>query len=127
MRVVNEGAIVVNHCSPYPSSGIVALCIDLEQKYSEIVATGSTGEIPCIVIGANEHTIGFGKGADRSKTTEIEFPEFSGWFVFCAEISKYTLSVCLVKREDEVDLWNSYGTPKKPPKLWGTAMTISAE
>lgn len=98
-RVTYQGAITVNNCITYQKSdNVVAFCIDTKNKWGEISATGSNeNETPCIVLQANENTTNIRKKNTTDDLTEIEFPEYSGWTIFCCSWSKYSVYVCMVK------------------------------
>ena len=100
-RVNYQGAITVNNCITYQkSNNIIAFCIDTENKWGEIFATGSNENgVPCIVLEANENTTNIRnkKTIEDLNLTEIEFPDYSGWTIFCCSWSKYSVYVCMVK------------------------------
>ena len=82
--------------------GVVAIEVNMPSKYC--VKGGyiiSGHEPPKIIIDANECTLYVDETKDRSKSTIISFPRWPGWTVLCADISRYTLLVCLVDGFDE--------------------------
>lgn len=97
-QITLQGAITINHCVEYiKTDEIVAFSIDTENKYGEISATGSNeNNIPCMVLEAMENTTNIKKGKKLDDLTEIEFPDFAGWDVFCCSWSKYTIYVCMI-------------------------------
>ena len=80
--------------------GVVAISVDLRTKYCEVEACcGGSEEPPSIYIGATGRSLRADHEPERTGSTEIIFPEFVGWSVWAAEVSRYTLAVCLIKHE----------------------------
>lgn len=71
------------------------LIVDLKSKYAQVC--GSSVDKSCaVILEATKDTI-FTDIEMNGCLTEIGFPEFVGWRVFAAEVSKYTMKVCLMK------------------------------
>lgn len=82
---VNNGYIEVE------SEDITAITFDLGTKNAEISATSSgDNEPPQIFISSNESKVG--------KSTLISLPEYYEWEIFCGEIARYTMRICLIKK-----------------------------
>lgn len=94
--LVNEGWVVAE------GKNVVALEIDLHSKRCEAGAKTSGGnpDIPGLFIDATEGSLHLGT-EPRETPTWIRFPEYVDWRVWCADIARYTLNVCLVKQRLE--------------------------
>lgn len=93
-----EGALIVNHATLlHVGSTIVAIEIDMKSKRGEVIASGSNGECPVVVIAATEDSLNLDPQKPREEPTSIAFPQFKGWSLFVGELSRYTLYVCLTK------------------------------
>jgi len=99
VRVVHQGAVRVNVAHRHASGPrCVAVYVDLHSKYAEIGCLMSGDDCaPGVVLDANAETLHLARGHKRTEGTEISFPEYRGWQVFCADLARYTLAVCLVK------------------------------
>ena len=97
--VSHQGAITVNNCVIYEKSDtVIAFSIDTKNKWGEISATGSDeNDIPCIMLEANKNTTNIRTGTTTEDLTQIDFPEYAGWTIFCCSWSKYSVYVCMVK------------------------------
>jgi len=91
--ITQQGNVTVN-CGIYykRSKNIVAVVFDLEEKRATIQSTGADGDVENIQVSQNENDPG-------EKWTDISFPEYAGWNIFCAKIVKYTLSIVFVKKD----------------------------
>lgn len=71
---------------------IAAIQIDLKTKGCS-VACECVGEdmIPEIWIMPNRHDV------SEDCITQVAFPDYKGWKVFCSDLSRYTLQICLVR------------------------------
>lgn len=95
--IANPGGIVYRE-----SSDIAVVCVDLQTKYARMGGTGSGGGSPPMVfLHATEDSLHLKKGKARDDFTVIEFPDFIGWTPYIAEVSRYTLSICFLKDEEE--------------------------
>ncbi len=72
-------------------NNVVALSVDLYQR-AEIFADGKYDGIPFISIRPVNNK-------DALPATIIDFVDYVGWIVWCAEVSKTTLAVCLIKEQ----------------------------
>lgn len=97
INITHQGAPIVNDGYVYrKGKDIVAMYVDLVSKYCGAALFGSTAEkIPTIAICAEERSLHLDETKDHDSFTWIEFPEYAGWSVFEAGVSKYELSVCL--------------------------------
>lgn len=79
---------------------VVTFFVDLDSKYCEVIATGGNldDEGPIIHIGETERSLHLGPPDNPDCGTAIQFPEFHGWDVHAADLSRYTLAVALTKR-----------------------------
>ncbi len=100
LKITYQGAPIVNPGVTYLKkySDVVVLEVDLKSKWCDILAHSvSENNCPVIIVYANERSINLNKEVDRRMSTNIEFPEYKGWSIFLAEITRYTLRVCLIK------------------------------
>ena len=97
--IQDQGAAIINH-GWIQSLGetVVAIGVDMRSKRCIIGASGSDGEVPLIVIDTNSESLHLKKG-NEGELTVVTFPDFKGWSVWCADIARYTVAVCLIKRE----------------------------
>lgn len=95
---VVSGSARVNHAHIMAAGdGCALIAVDMDSKRCEIDATGGGDEDgPSIYIGANRESLGINKELADTPTS-VYFTEFKGWSVFCAEISRYTAYVALLK------------------------------
>lgn len=95
---VRKGEIVCNRKEAVIMArykNFAALIVDLKSKYAQVC--GSSVDDYCgVILDATKDTL-FTDKKRKNLFTEISFPEFVGWRVFAAEVSKYTLKVCLMK------------------------------
>jgi len=97
IKKTKQGAPIVNNgWIRIDGEYIVALCIDLKSKYCDVSAT-SSGIFPGIVISTTGQSLHLHK--KKTGDTWIEFPQYAGWDVWCSNIQRYTLSICLIKEE----------------------------
>jgi hypothetical protein len=103
--IVNEGFIIVK------SDSIVAAAIDMKSKYCIIESIPIRFEKkklpPAINIGYTAESLylndTFQESDNVSKeffpasNTFIEFPEFEGWEIWCANLARYTLQFSMIK------------------------------
>ena len=95
-KVTYQGAVRVNHAAIYKQTSDTALIlVDLHSKYCVIDATGSDDRGPSIFVGTNKNSLNLHK--TRKGLTEILFPAFKGWYVWCCQLQKYTVSICMMK------------------------------
>lgn len=100
VRVVIQGAPIVNDGYIHArGDSVVAIYIDMRSKRCRVGATGGGDDGPKIEIEADGDgaSLHLDESQPRDAVTWIALPEFIGWQVFCAELSRYTLAVCLVK------------------------------
>lgn len=93
---IEQGEILVNE-------GYEEVCelklikIDLRSKYAYASDTGTDDEVPVVYLSAGTLTL----HTDESKVgvpTVISFPQYIGWRVVSAGVSRYTLTVVLQKQ-----------------------------
>lgn len=101
IKVLEQGAPILNNDYAYMlmgGAGAVCFFVDLDSKHCELFGTCRGDQnTPELIIGATSETSTV-HGNDRDAFTRISFPEFSGWDVHCANISRYTIAVALSKR-----------------------------
>jgi hypothetical protein len=99
--VKHKGAPIVNGGYVREiGKNIVALEIDLKSKYCEVSCSfGGSDETCGVYINANERSLHLNKYVKRDEPTALEFTDFVGWDVFACGIGRYTLSVCLIRKE----------------------------
>ena len=87
---VNDG-YVVKKCE-----NIVAISVDLDTKYAEILMSSNHNNIE-LYLCATDTTLNLLEDKDKDSSTAISFPHYKGWKLFAADIHRYTLAVCLIK------------------------------
>lgn len=87
---VNSGFILEK------SNSVVAIGIDMASKRGDVTGIISEDNIPGLLLDANEASLHLQNGKEN-ESTEISFPQYKGWEVYCASISRYTLKICLIK------------------------------
>lgn len=102
MTIVMQGRPIMSHAYGYLVRGnddVVTFYVDLNSKYCEVTGSGgnTAEEGPMIFLDATEHSLHLGPASDPDCGTVIQFPEFPGWNVHAAGISRYTLAVALTK------------------------------
>lgn len=102
IKILKQGGIIINHGRIVSiSNNFVALEIDLKSKHGEIEGEGSTqykDNSPCIILGASPESIHLKKGKE-TEWTLISFPNFKGYYLWCSNVCRYTLRVCLIKKD----------------------------
>lgn len=78
-------------------SGFLLLQIDCSTKRGDVDGYGSCDDIPFITISINEDSMHY--NTNTTKDTELSFPTLKGWHLQMAEVSRYTLSVLLIKED----------------------------
>lgn len=97
IEITNQGGPIANDAYILEKGDrVAAVLVDFETKYCEIFATGGNGENPNICIGCSENSLHYKEGL-KDDITEISFPKFTGWNIFCAEFSRYSLYICFTK------------------------------
>jgi hypothetical protein len=97
-EIVTQGAVRVNQGHVFiKHDDIVCVYIDLHSKRASVNST-SSGSIPCVHLEAVEETLHVDESKPRELLTVLKFPEYAGWDIFSAKVSRYTLSICLIKR-----------------------------
>jgi hypothetical protein len=102
VKIVTQGGPVVNDGWIVASGpDIAAVDIDLSSKYCVVEATSGShdGLAPMVYIGADKNSLHLKKGRE-AKTTEIALPQYKGWQIWMSELSRYTLSICLIKPKE---------------------------
>jgi len=104
IKIRHQGAPIVGLGSVHrKSKTIVALEINLRSTFCIVSSYGSGSDCgPMIDIEATELSKNLKRRKDgyheaTTGWTEIEFPEYKKWLVWCAKICKDSLYVCLVK------------------------------
>ncbi len=95
---IEKGEIGVNgwyHSKP--SDEIMLFEFDLKAKYADVLCFMSEQFRAGVSLFADENTIG---QEVHKAPTEVWFNSGENWRVFAAEISRYTLKVCLVNDEN---------------------------
>lgn len=93
---IEHGEIVVNegYISDLPC---IVVKYDLESKYAYVSDTGTDDDVPVVYLSAGTLTL----HTDESKAgipTVVSFPQYIGWRVVSAGVSRYTLTVVLQKQ-----------------------------
>ena len=93
---VKPGVVKIHKRSePYVYKMRKVVCIDLDTKYAEVLAIHDEDGVPGLWLDAGEDSLY--KNLRRKKPTEINFPEFKGWDIRSASISKWSLTLAFVK------------------------------
>jgi hypothetical protein len=96
MEITRQGKIVVNTVVDQPALNALVLRVDLDSKYAKLGSLGITAEgVPAVYLRKDKYTL-YAQD-DASGETEIAFPEYAGYTIMCAEVARYTLTVCLCK------------------------------
>jgi hypothetical protein len=96
MKLIKKGKVVPSSLEYHKWKIAKTICIDLDAKWAEIIATGSDEEVPDIWLSYNKNTLHL-KNRIKSDVTALSFPEFKGYTIICSGISKYTLTITFVK------------------------------
>lgn len=86
-RVDVDGGLVLRR-----GDGVAAVIVELHSKRCAVDAHG-----PELFLRATPESLHLDEGQPREKDTVIELPDFAGWNVWLAEVSKRTLCVCLIR------------------------------
>lgn len=106
IKVTHQGSPAVNTDSVYwkKYDEVILLTIGMRSKYCEILGQGPDN---MITIVANERSMHLMDGVDRDEPTDIELTGYNeGWRIFLAEISRYTLRICLEKENVEAVIYD---------------------
>lgn len=98
---IEPGAVRVNVGDVLRAGdGIVALEIDLHSKYASVACSGGGSDsAPLVMLEATPDTLKLDPEHPRDALTTITFPDYPGWDVHSYCCGRYTLSVCLVRRD----------------------------
>jgi hypothetical protein len=77
---------------------IALLTIDMISKWCEVSGYSNSDDCPVILIDSSERSVHLKGVIDESESTDIKLTKYKGWHIFVADINRYTLRVCLVKR-----------------------------
>lgn len=97
--ITHQGGPIVNDAWIYsqsPKRGIILAEVDLSTKHAVTCGDGDTDSGPIVMIGSNEGTVHLAPGKEND-LTELVFRTLSGWHIWCAHISRYTLRICFVR------------------------------
>jgi hypothetical protein len=87
----------------FKNNKVALLSVSLHSKRCRIFTYGTYGTdvmpIPTIMLDG-EGALHLKRGGE-SELTEIEFTEFIGWEIWCCEVCRYTLSVCLINKNNK--------------------------
>lgn len=99
--IKHKGAPIINEGYVREiGKNIVALEIDLKSKYCEVSCSFGGSDGTCgVYVNANERSLYLNEKVKQDEPTAIEFTDFVGWDVFACDIARYTLSVCLIRKE----------------------------
>jgi len=96
--IETQGCLVVNRAYVIGrGDNVVALNIDMKSKRGQIEGVAGSDKHHALIIARVEDT------CDEHPTakgwTILSFPEFKGWRIWTATISRYTLAICLIKND----------------------------
>ena len=94
--VLEQGEIMVNDGYETPVECKV-LVFDLASKYAEVLAVGSDDEYPTVLLWATDSTLKLDE-SKKGQPTEIKLPEYKGWGILTASVSRYSLTVVLERK-----------------------------
>jgi hypothetical protein len=99
VKIKKQGSVLVNTKMSYinaRSLHMVAISIDMKTKNAEI-----SGIMDGNYIVLDYRPISDPMHLHRTKTGEtiISFPQYKNWFIFCCDLSRYTLRVCLMNKD----------------------------
>lgn len=77
---------------------LLAIEIDLGSKGCEVLCDLKTDEGAPLLVLDSVNAVHLGAGLEL-ENTELSFPDYVGWSVFSAHISRYTLRICLIRDE----------------------------
>lgn len=89
--ILNEGCTIIAECT-----SVKAVCIDMKSKRGMIAGYGN-GEYPSLYLIGIEGSLKLKNGFENVETI-IEFPDLKGWNIFSANVSRYTVSICFLKK-----------------------------
>lgn len=90
IQITTQGVAVITQAFiRAQSETVAALMGNMQTKDCTVAAIGGDDGVPMLAISA--------PGYNGQAWTEVIFPEWKGWEVWCAEIARYTLTLCLVK------------------------------
>jgi hypothetical protein len=103
ISIVQQGPMRINHAIVCErGENVVAIVVDMASKRGAVCGEISDEDgVPAVMIEANEHSLHLDEKADTRLDTMVAFPAFKGWRVWCADVSKYSVYVCLVRRDSE--------------------------
>lgn len=99
VEIIEQGAPIVHADSAYVAhrgDSIAAIVIDLESKRCEVQDNSHDGQLH-LYFYAGEDSHPLKEDVARDVPTGIALPEFAGWRVWLAEVSRYTLRVCVAR------------------------------
>lgn len=100
INIITQGAPDVN-CAYAVCRGenIIALYIDMHSKYCDVSGTTTDNQCPALFITAYLRSLHLKNGVRPDKETYVSLPEFKGYEIFSYSVARYSIAVCLVKRE----------------------------
>lgn len=98
LRIVTQGAPRVN-AGEIVGRGpdVIALSIDLHSKRCAVEAISAEDDGSPTLYLNGEGALHLHPEHAATEPTLLNLPDYPGWRVFAADISRYTLNVCLVK------------------------------
>ena len=96
---VLSGSVEINDNRAYiykRGDDILLLIIDCETKNAQVEYIGADGDIPEVGVAYPREDVDPYEDEDHDATTVL-FVDLKGWNVHMAEVSRYTLSVCLIR------------------------------
>lgn len=95
---ITKGALRINRGYIWKKGkDITLLLVDMHSKRGDIIAYGEENNAPELIIGANKDSLYLNNKLSHNSLTNIIFPELKGWTIIMANISKYSIYVCLIK------------------------------
>lgn len=96
-KVTQKGALKIGFAFLYKKGkDVMAVKIDMKSKRGEVLCIGSDeNECPTIAVEPVEDSINLDKRKDAP--TEVTFTSLVGWNIWCAQVYKYTIHICLVR------------------------------
>lgn len=96
MKIKSQGKVALSDMKYYTLDNTITILIDLKAKRAEILGVGTHHEngesTPLISLSYSNETI-YLDDSYNDNITEISFPEYNGYDILWANISKYTLTI----------------------------------
>lgn len=79
----------------------VLISLDMQSKRCVISSSTVIDGAPGLYIFAGKDSLHLDPGRPREACTEVSFPEFAGWRVWCGDGGRYSIGIALIKEAME--------------------------